>query len=115
MNEALALIETKAQEEADKDKKDMYLKMLAKVRQTMLARTLENMTVDGMSKNGTSEEDFRVELLESASEMLMTWLDKQFGKTVTDNSIFSSLPRHFESQFHKDMAALNVNRKKKLN
>lgn len=36
------------------------------------------------------------------------WLDVQYGATVTDNAIFSALPRHWEEEFHKDMDALNV-------
>ena len=36
------------------------------------------------------------------------WLDSEKGKTITDNSIFATLPRHFEEDFHKDMKALNV-------
>lgn len=30
------------------------------------------------------------------------------GSTVTDHSIFSSLTQHWEEEYHKDMAALNV-------
>lgn len=98
VKEAFALIEKKTQEEQDKDKKEMYSKMLAKVRQT----------IDAKEKNGVTDEVFRAELLDSASEMIMTWLDKNHGKDVTDNSIFSKLPRHYEAEFHKDMNALNV-------
>lgn len=40
--------------------------------------------------------------------MLSDWLDSTLGSGVTDNSIFSELPRFWEAEFHKDMAALNV-------
>lgn len=107
VNEAYALIEKKAQEEADKDKKEMYSKMLAKVKSTIDERAV--------GKNGSVEDAFRAELLDVAAEMIMTWLDKHHGKEITDNSIFSSLPRHYESEFHKDMSALNVSIKNKQN
>ncbi len=48
------------------------------------------------------------ELLEKSSDILSTWLDKLEGHNITDNTIFNKLPRHFEGEFHKDMAALNV-------
>ncbi|KAK7912652.1 hypothetical protein WMY93_012863 [Mugilogobius chulae] len=47
-------------------------------------------------------------LLESSKDLLSDWLDKQFGSTVTENSIFSTLPKHWEGEYHKDMDALNV-------
>lgn len=44
--------------------------------------------------------------------MLADWLDKQFGSQVTENSIFSILPKYWEGEYHKDMDALNVSRRK---
>ena len=38
----------------------------------------------------------------------MDWLDAQYGSSVTDNAIFADLPRHYEAEYHEDMAALNV-------
>jgi cysteinyl-tRNA synthetase len=52
--------------------------------------------------------DFLQAFLVEAKDPLADWLDKQFGGTVTDNSIFSELPRYWEAEFHKDMDALNV-------
>ncbi|RUS76609.1 hypothetical protein EGW08_015618 [Elysia chlorotica] len=43
-----------------------------------------------------------------AKDVLAPWLDKQKGSEVTDNSIFSDLPKFWEEEFHKDMEALNV-------
>lgn len=48
------------------------------------------------------------QLIMEARDPISDWLDGQFGATVTDNGIFSTLPRHWEEQFHKDMDALNV-------
>ncbi|XP_069544783.1 cysteine--tRNA ligase, cytoplasmic isoform X1 [Brachyistius frenatus] len=47
-------------------------------------------------------------LLENSKDLLADWLDKQFGSQVTENSIFSILPKYWEGEYHKDMEALNV-------
>lgn len=47
-------------------------------------------------------------LLSDARDILCDWLDNRLGSTVTDNSIFASLPRHYEAEYHHDMDALNV-------
>uniref|UniRef100_A0A3P9HMY4 Cysteine--tRNA ligase, cytoplasmic n=1 Tax=Oryzias latipes TaxID=8090 RepID=A0A3P9HMY4_ORYLA len=47
-------------------------------------------------------------LLENSKDLLAEWLDQQFGSQVTDNSIFSSLPKYWEGEYHRDMEALNV-------
>lgn len=39
---------------------------------------------------------------------LSDWLDSTHGSSITDNSIFATLPKHWESEFHKDMSDLNV-------
>ena len=49
-------------------------------------------------------------LLEDSKDLLADWLDKQFGSQVTENSIFSILPKYWEGEYHKDMEALNVRR-----
>lgn len=51
-------------------------------------------------------------LLENSKDLLADWLDKQFGSQVTENSIFSILPKYWEGEYHKDMDALNVSRRK---
>ncbi|XP_045870513.1 cysteine--tRNA ligase, cytoplasmic isoform X2 [Meles meles] len=47
-------------------------------------------------------------LLEEAKDLLSDWLDSSLGSEVTDNSIFSRLPKFWEEDFHRDMEALNV-------
>ncbi|XP_047372748.1 cysteine--tRNA ligase, cytoplasmic isoform X1 [Sciurus carolinensis] len=47
-------------------------------------------------------------LLDKAEDLLSDWLDSTRGGEVTDNSIFSQLPKFWEGEFHKDMEALNV-------
>uniref|UniRef100_A0A8D1JZI6 Cysteine--tRNA ligase, cytoplasmic n=1 Tax=Sus scrofa TaxID=9823 RepID=A0A8D1JZI6_PIG len=55
------------------------------------------------------ELDGRVQvLLAEAKDLLSDWLDSTHGSEVTDNSIFSQLPKFWEAEFHKDMEALNV-------
>ena len=48
------------------------------------------------------------QLLEETRDILMDWLDAQFGSSVMENSIFADLPRHYEAEYHEDMDALNV-------
>jgi cysteinyl-tRNA synthetase len=93
--EAVKVTDSKLAEETDKDKKEMYSKMLEKVRA-------------GLEKYSVSKEKDATALIEEATDVLSTWLDKNKGHTITDNSIFARLPRHFEGEFHKDMADLNV-------
>lgn len=52
-------------------------------------------------------------MLEEAKDLLSDWLDSKFGSQVTDNSIFSKLPKFWEGEFHKDMEALNVSKTNK--
>lgn len=49
-------------------------------------------------------------MLEEAKDVLSEWLDSKFGSQVTDNSIFSNLPKFWEEEYHKDMEALNVSK-----
>ena len=47
-------------------------------------------------------------LLEESRDLLSDWLDSQFGSQVSENSIFSLLPKFWEGEHHKDMDTLNV-------
>lgn len=53
-------------------------------------------------------EDCQKKYIRECKDPLSDWLDTKYGSTVKDNAIFSSLPRHWEEEFHKDMDALNV-------
>lgn len=53
----------------------------------------------------------KCDLLKSAKDPLSEWLDSKLGSTVSDNAIFTILPRHWENEFHKDMKGLNVSLK----
>ncbi|KAG2735449.1 hypothetical protein G9P44_001663 [Scheffersomyces stipitis] len=48
------------------------------------------------------------EYLESIKEVATPSLDKEFGSTVNDPSIFRKLPSFWENKFDQDMARLNV-------
>ncbi|XP_035252736.1 cysteine--tRNA ligase, cytoplasmic-like [Anguilla anguilla] len=47
-------------------------------------------------------------LLEEARDLLSDWLDSRLGSQVSENSIFSLLPKYWEGEYHKDMDALNI-------
>ncbi|KAJ9094788.1 hypothetical protein QFC19_007822 [Naganishia cerealis] len=46
--------------------------------------------------------------LESIRDVAMPALDKEYGSTVNDPSIFKKLPSYWEGKFNEDMARLNV-------
>lgn len=60
------------------------------------------------SGNAESIEAGKLNFLEQSKDAFADWLDRKFGSTVTENSIFEKLPRFWENEFHKDMEALNV-------
>ncbi|XP_072320844.1 cysteine--tRNA ligase, cytoplasmic isoform X2 [Eucyclogobius newberryi] len=88
----------------DADKKQMMERLDAAV--TAALHPLE--TAVSKKASDTELQPLALTLLESAKDLLSDWLDKQFGSSVTENSIFSTLPKHWEADYHKDMDALNV-------
>lgn len=46
--------------------------------------------------------------LQESKDPLSNWLDIKYGNDITDNSIFTTLPRNWEAEYHKDMDSLNV-------
>jgi len=91
----------KMSNEPDKDKKQMFSNIIVKCRQTLEKYDSENNELN-------LNQDIINDLLTSSTDVLSNWLDKSLSKSVTDNSIFNKLPRHYEGEFHKDMTALNV-------
>lgn len=69
-----------------------------------------NTSLQAAVKSGDAKiiEAARTNFLQQSKDALSDWLDKKLGSTVTENSIFESLPRFWENEFHKDMNALNV-------
>lgn len=60
------------------------------------------------SKDRKQIEICQKEFLVALRDPLSEWLDNKNGASVTNNSIFESLPRFWENEFHKDMKSLNV-------
>lgn len=58
--------------------------------------------------NSVEIDSSKCEMLKLAKDPISEWLDSKYGSTVSDNAIFSELPRYWENEFHKDMKALNV-------
>ncbi|ORX90132.1 cysteinyl-tRNA synthetase [Basidiobolus meristosporus CBS 931.73] len=48
------------------------------------------------------------ELLDASQDVVSAWLDKEKGDSVTDPKVFRDLAAHWESEYMKDMEALNV-------
>ncbi|KAH0620960.1 hypothetical protein JD844_021889 [Phrynosoma platyrhinos] len=94
----------KLQETSDPDKKQMLERIQAAVKAAVepLEKALQKKLSEGeVSKHAET-------LLQEAKDILSEWLDAKLGSQVTDNSIFSKLPKFWEEEYHKDMAALNV-------
>ncbi|XP_055900435.1 cysteine--tRNA ligase, cytoplasmic-like isoform X1 [Biomphalaria glabrata] len=91
---SLELLKAKIAKESDPDK----LNMLTKMQQKVMA----------LVDSGDAGQNVNTVRLVEIRDIMAPWLDKQKGATVTDNAIFSELPRYWEEEFHKDMVALNV-------
>lgn len=101
VKEAIDRLVNQMKTTTDPDKKVMQEGILVKV----------NAAHDRHSKAVVSNqgvEEANRALLGAAKDVLCDWLDSKFGSGVTDNAIFASLPRYWEGEFHKDMAALNI-------
>ncbi|XP_047120743.1 cysteine--tRNA ligase, cytoplasmic isoform X1 [Schistocerca piceifrons] len=87
----------------DPDRKAMLEKMLSRMSDAV--SDLE----DAVKRNDNiATQEAQKLLLKEARDPLAEWLDQQEGASVNDISIFAKLSRHWESEFHKDMDALNV-------
>jgi len=104
VNTALEPYSAKMKSTTDEDKKNMYLRIIEKVKSS------SSRLKDLQASNSSSDviKSATEELLKDASEPLSAWLDAQFGSNVTDHRIFAKLTQHWETEFHKDMEALNI-------
>ncbi|XP_066557221.1 cysteine--tRNA ligase, cytoplasmic isoform X1 [Amia ocellicauda] len=96
--------QVKQAETTDPDKKQMLERIDAAV--TAALATLQGAVQSGAA--GSLLQSQAEVLLGEAKDLLSDWLDSQFGSQVTENSIFSILPKYWEGEYHKDMEALNV-------
>ena len=92
LKSALLLIKEKFENEHDKDKKEMYKKLVNRIEAKV---------------NSENQNDINLTIKEF-QDILSIWLDKEKGKSVNKNEIFFDLPKRFETSYHDDMAALNV-------
>jgi len=87
----------------DKDKKSMQEKLFEKMK-----AAVANMEEAVKSGDASKIEVKRSELLSDSKDLFSDWLDKHHGSEITENSIFSELPKYWEQEYHKDMEDLNV-------
>ena len=87
----------------DVDKRAMQERLFAKLKAAVEAVN-EAVKSDSNEKIRASQD----KLLVDAKDLLSDWLDRQYGAQVTDNAIFSKLPKYWEEKYHQDMEALNV-------
>ncbi|KAJ8931751.1 hypothetical protein NQ314_015283 [Rhamnusium bicolor] len=72
-------------------------------------RSLETVITDAKQVlENLSSKESQQKFIKECKDPLSDWLDTKYGSTVRENAIFSSLPRHWEEEFHKDMDSLNV-------
>ncbi|KAL7671183.1 hypothetical protein ACOME3_006088 [Neoechinorhynchus agilis] len=117
INEALKHLEHKLSIEEDFDKRDMMGKMILKARDKLCkvstsqksSNCSQGRELSSFSSAGPSE-SWNKELILSSdfADILADSLDFKHGHNVTDNQIFTKLPRKYESEFHADMKALNI-------
>lgn len=87
----------------DPDKKAMMERMLER-----LTASVDNLTIAVKSGAEEKVKEAQKRFLEDSRDPLADLLDKKEGSSVSENSIFETLPRYWEDEFHKDMDALNV-------
>ncbi|CAH0397272.1 unnamed protein product [Chilo suppressalis] len=106
VDDAIAVVnyyEAVVKQTGDSDKKNALQKMLDNVATSV--KSLQSAVQENVDEKIKIA---RCEMLKSAKDPISDWLDHKYGATVTDNAIFTSLPRYWENEFHKDMKALNV-------
>ena len=102
-NVVLAYFAEVVQKTTDPDKKTMQQRLFDK-----LKAAIANIETAVKSGDAGKISEARDVLLKDGKDVISDWLDSQHGSSVTDNNIFGELPRYWEEEYHKDMAALNV-------
>lgn len=101
--EVLKLFKGKLEENTDPDKGVMLEGMI-----TRMEAGVKQLTDVVKAADETKVAEEQQAFLECIKDPLSDWLDTGKGATVTENSIFESLPRYWENEFHQDMNLLNV-------
>ncbi|XP_059079587.1 cysteine--tRNA ligase, cytoplasmic-like isoform X1 [Tigriopus californicus] len=73
-----------------------------------LLAALKDMDAAAQSVDAAQIKVNQERLLNDAKDLLGDWLDQQSGAGITDNAIFSKLPKYWEEKYHQDMDALNI-------
>lgn len=73
-----------------------------------LTTSVESLEQIVKEQDASRLDEAKANFIKDCKDPLSDWLDSKFGTTVSDNAIFNLLPAHWESEFHKDMDALNV-------
>ncbi|XP_017472850.1 PREDICTED: cysteine--tRNA ligase, cytoplasmic [Rhagoletis zephyria] len=87
----------------DHDKKIMYERMLIRMNEAT-----ETLIMAVASNDPEKIDEARSLYLKESKEPIAEWLDRKEGSKITENSIFETLPRYFEGEYHRDMQALNI-------
>ena len=74
-------------------------------KQEEVDKAQQQLLAEGIFPHSTSACNLNFEL-SIGKDLISDWLDSSLGSSVTDNSIFESLPRYWEGEFHKDMQVL---------
>ncbi|XP_077995092.1 cysteine--tRNA ligase, cytoplasmic-like [Glandiceps talaboti] len=99
-----AKCQDKMEKETDPDKKNMLERILRKVETALTElQTLVNNKTESTECKAAMQR-----IVEECRDVLADELDRKSGHTITDNSIFSSLPKYWEEEYHTDMTSLNV-------
>uniref|UniRef100_A0A8C4R1K5 Cysteine--tRNA ligase, cytoplasmic n=2 Tax=Eptatretus burgeri TaxID=7764 RepID=A0A8C4R1K5_EPTBU len=104
VEESMEVMRKKLQMTSDPDKRQMLERIAGNVDESLSTMKSEMNT----AQDGPQMSTLAQNLLDTAKDPLADWLDARLGSQITDNSIFSELPRYWEMAFHKDMKALNV-------
>ncbi|CAH1114227.1 unnamed protein product [Psylliodes chrysocephalus] len=96
-------VSTKVKNTTDPDKKQMLENTLSR-----LITSVEQLELAVKSGDSLKLNDSKKQFIQDCKDPLSDWLDQRLGSTVTDNAIFTSLPRYWEDAFYNDMDALNV-------
>ncbi|KAB7494779.1 Cysteine--tRNA ligase, cytoplasmic [Armadillidium nasatum] len=103
ISSAFLLHEKRLTATEDPDKRKMMIEEIEKVKNAVN----ELKSAKGEKDSTAISSSFK-HLMVEAESVLGEWLDSTKGHEVTDNSIFTLLPRHYENEFNKNMEALNV-------
>ncbi|KAI5703614.1 hypothetical protein M8J75_014033 [Diaphorina citri] len=103
IEEVMGAFESKMKLVTDPDKLTMMKNILSNVQEAKQDISAQPEGTINNIKNVTFQK-----LLTAVRDPLSDWLDSLHGSSITDNSIFATLPKHWEAEFHKDMADLNV-------